>query len=106
MFGTTKKLTKSGPSDPIFITKILKRIQENDGRIIEKLHHLSYLRIRNSENVGRCAYLTFVEIESWEFEVFENFKIVTLGILNLKFGDLDLLIYESWELGICKIRHL
>ena len=29
MCGTSKKSTKNGPSDPLFITEILQKIQEN-----------------------------------------------------------------------------
>ena len=56
IFGTTKNVAKSGPSDPVFITKILQKYKK-DGSILEK-SDFSYLRIWNSENIGRYVYLT------------------------------------------------
>ena len=35
IFGTTKTVTKSGPSGPVFITRILQQIQEQYGGIFE-----------------------------------------------------------------------
>ena len=37
IYGTAKKSTKSGPSGPIFITKILQKIQETYGNIFENI---------------------------------------------------------------------
>ena len=33
--GTSKNVSKSGPSDPVFITKIFQKLQEADGTILE-----------------------------------------------------------------------
>ena len=35
IFGTSKQPTKSGPSDPLFITEILQNIQDNYGNILQ-----------------------------------------------------------------------
>ena len=49
--GTSKKSTTSGPSDPVLITNIFQKIQENTGASLE--YYVSYLRTCNSENRGR-----------------------------------------------------
>ena len=79
IFGTTQNVTKSGPSDPVFITKTLLKSKNNYGDIFGT-YYVSYLRIWNSEN-GRYMYQTF-----WNFVIWtvENLKIQIWKHDNLK----------------------
>ena len=39
-FWNDQKLTNYGPSDPVFITKILQQIQERYGNVLEIIFHI------------------------------------------------------------------
>ena len=91
MFGTTKNVTKYGPSDPVW---------EHPWNIF------SYLRTWNSDSFGRYVCLTFwnyLKIEKWtlENEMLDN-KIHE--IRNLKSWKLEIWTFvnwtfESWTIG-------
>ena len=75
IFGTPNNVTKSGPSDPVFITNISQKKQE---QVWEHPWNIwfSYLRIWISENCGRYVYLTL-----WLF----MFLILKFWNMNMKF---------------------
>ena len=80
--GTSKNVPKSGPSDPVFITEIFEKHKKIWERLWTTL--LSYLRIWNPENVGRCAYM-FLKL--WTLKIWnsDNFK---MEIWNAEIGNL------------------
>ena len=55
--GTFKLLTKSGPLDPLFTTKILVNIQGNAEPIFKNttVAYLNILEIQHFENFGKCG---------------------------------------------------
>ena len=72
IFGTTKPVTKSGTSDPVFITKILQKIQEQYENILEHI----FCNICESEILkvweSLCTIFEMLEFElltSLTFEV-------------------------------------
>ena len=98
--GTSKKSTKPGPSDPVFINKTHFNNKENMGTSLNIL--FSYLRIWNSANVWRSVYLTFwichfrfsmfISLTSWPF------KIWICVIWKMKLGKLTL--WKLWKFKI------
>ena len=77
-FETTNNVTKSGPSNPISITKILQKIQEEYGNILERI-----LLISENLKFGTCVKVhapNFCFLFFWicmrcrKVEVFENWK--------------------------------
>ena len=66
ILGTSKILTKSGPVDPVFITKIFKKIQEKYGNILENIifSYLDILKIQNSDIFGptQPRFFSYFEI--------------------------------------------
>ena len=79
--GTSKKTTKYVPSGPVFITKVLQKIQEIMGTSLNII--FSYLVIWKSEIVGRYAYLTFWFCEILRFGKCWNCSILNVWILKL-----------------------
>ena len=53
MFGSTENVTKSGPSEPVVITKILQKMQEQYGNVLEHLIFVN-MGINNLEVV--CCF--------------------------------------------------
>ena len=101
--GTSKKSSKYGPSDPVFITKIFQTLQEN---ILEHpwTYYLSYPTIWNSEHGGRSVHLAFVFRNS-ELFIFKclSFEIKEFGDFVFEFMFLMFWNFGTLELWICDI---
>ena len=81
IFGTTGNVTKYGPSEPVFITKILQQIQDFLWGHPWKVS--SYLRTLIYEAFGRSVYIAFRVFYFWKFE---TLKLRTLKSYKLKNG--------------------
>ena len=117
--GTTKNVTKSRPSDPVFITKILQKIQEH---LKEQPWNILFLHIWEYEILkvleGLCTRLFEIlkseTLKTWIFEMF-NFEKWTFGNWTFEtwqFGGcfLEMWNFENskigkWELTIWKLRN-
>ena len=106
---TSKKSTKYGPSDPVFITKILQKIQE---QLWEHPWEILFLHIWDSEILknGRSVYLTcrLSNFYFWHFDLlkFRKFEISSFEIL--KFGNSETYVVvffakiHCWEFVNCE----
>ena len=111
IFGTTNKSTKSGPPDPVFITKVLQKYTKDIGASSEIL--FSYLRIWHFDFRGRSVYLAFwkfgnrkFENESWELNHLKIWNLETwtfeignvqIGVSNFNFYCPKLWLFEIFE---------
>ena len=86
MFGTTKSVTKSGPSEPVFITKILQKIQENHGGILEQYCIFTY------ENMKLWKCWT---VRVPNFFMFYNLKMLKSWTFRDERVEFDLLLNET-----------
>ena len=91
-FWNDQHVTKSGSSGPVFITNIFQKIQEHMRQSLRK-YYFAYLRIWNSEKIGRSVYITF-----W------NFGMWFSG--NLNFQQLFFRKRNIWTFEIWNVNHL
>ena len=97
--GTSKKSTKSGPSDPVFITQMLQKIQENMGTSLNKIiFHLWESEILKTLE-GTCTNFfdlsTFFFYASWAISNLNESKLKKHAICNLKTWT-----FEHWNVTI------
>ena len=102
IFGTTENVTKSGPSDPAFITNIFQKIQETHGDSLEQydFHIWEHEMLKILE--GLCTklfdifefeLLKITNFDSWKYEKweFENGNCLVIGEFgNLKIENLSI----------------
>ena len=91
--GTTKHVTKSGPSDPVFITKIFQKIQETYGNILENLIFISEnLKVWKSwkVDVPNCSFFTLFCFFVWGgVDILKMWNVETLKMTFWLFESLE-----------------
>ena len=102
-FGTTKKVTESGPSDPVFITKIHQQYKKIMGGGILERYYFSYPRIWNSYFVGRSAYQAFWNCGIWKVA---NLRHLKLGSLIFWIYEFEKMEIEIWQFTLYNFGNL
>ena len=98
---TSKNVTKSGPSDPVFITTIFQRIHENMGtsmkHIIFKSDNLTFWKFRNVCVPNFACSCVFDILKLWNLK----FEIV-----NFEISKFQIPTFEIWSLYSLKVWNL
>ena len=101
IFGTTKKVTKSGPSDPVIITKILQKrignILKNIMFVSESLKHWNCWKV--------CAPICLNCFPFWKLESLK-FENLNLWNMNWKLKVWRIWNVENWSFKLWKLEKL
>ena len=90
IFRTAQNVTISGPSDPVFITNRLQRIQENIGDVFEPICLIS-------ENLKFCkCWKVCVPGFSMLYSALGNLKNLKFEILKNENWEFDIWVFEMW----------